>query len=852
MGKIRQVERAGEKRRTSRAGLAKETPGHPFAWSEAASLAILTLIAFAPVFRAGYVWDDVAMTKNPMVHTWEGIGKIWLHPGENLKEDHYWPITYSTFWLEDKVWGDRAPGYHAVNLLLHLANVLILWRLFGRLNVPGAWLAAAVFAVHPVHVESVTWVIERKDVLSAFFYLLTALCFLNFEERGAVKFFAGAAVCFLAAMLSKSVVVTLPIALLIILWWKRREISGRAVMLLGALALIAAIVTFSDLVYLHQRTQYNPNLAFAQKIHVVGRSTWFYFEKLLWPANLMTIYPRWNLNVSQIGFCIFAAGLLGALAVAWKFREEFGRGAIAAAAFFLLTLAPTSGLIGYGFMKHSFVADRFEYLASAGLIVLIVAIGTKLADKLLLNSKEINRIAAGAVLACLALVTFRQTILYKNNETLFSYNISKNPHAGLAYNNLGVGLADRGLLDQAAEMYEKALEFDPDNKDAANNLGVMLDKAGKNEEAKKFYASVIEKTGSPDSLSNMGSIVLDEGRIDEAIQYFQKALEMDPNALDALTGMGAAKLNQGRPEEAAVFFNRAIKFQPNAPKALAGLGSIRLQEGKIAEALDLFDRGLAADPKMQDALVGRGLALAQTGRLEEAIASYQKAIQIMPKYADAHNALAVAQQMLGKLDDSIASYRRALEARPDYVDALAGLGSSLAQKGNIEEATSVLNRAIQLNPNHADAQNTLGTVLLRQGHVPEAVEHFQRTLAEDPHHINALSNMGLVFSRQGKFVEAEEFYRRAANVPGPHVARSLANLGGVLLDEGKPAEAVKSINRALELEPNNARALNYLGVAKLKEGNRAEAAAFFKKALAAMPDYAEARTNLQKAEGTTP
>ena len=214
----------------------------------AAALVLLVAAAYAPAFLAGFVWDDRIFTESRAVRDWSGLWKIWFafSPRAIRNEGHYWPLVHTTFWIEHKLWGFAPAGYHAVNVLLHAANTVLLWRLAGRLEVPGAWAIAAVFAVHPLHVESVAWVIERKDLLSALFYLAAVSAWLRFSESGGRKHYLLALVLFVLGLLCKSIVVTLPAALLICHWWKRGRVGGADLLRLAPFFAVGIAVAAAD------------------------------------------------------------------------------------------------------------------------------------------------------------------------------------------------------------------------------------------------------------------------------------------------------------------------------------------------------------------------------------------------------------------------------------------------------------------------------------------------------------------------------------------------------------------------------------------------------------------------------
>ena len=319
----------------------------------------------------GLIWDDFIWSQSRAVLEWSGLSTIWSWPSRIEREVHYWPLTYTTFWLEHKIWGLAPAGYHVVNVLLHLLNSLLVWRLLLRLAVPGAWVAAAVFAAHPLHVESVAWIIERKDVLSGLFYLTAVLVWLRFLEQPRPWRYGLTLLLFVAGLLSKSIVVTLPAALLIVQWWKDGRIAVRDLRRVAPFFLVALLITAVDLSSIGSRHSLL-DYSLPERMLVASRALWFYAGKLAWPTDLAVIYPRWDISLGDPWAWLYLAGATALAATLWFMRHRVGRGPLAGALFFAVTLSPVLGFVNHGYMKYSFVADRFQYLAGIGVIAVLI------------------------------------------------------------------------------------------------------------------------------------------------------------------------------------------------------------------------------------------------------------------------------------------------------------------------------------------------------------------------------------------------------------------------------------------------------------------------------------------------
>ena len=407
-------------------------------------LAGLVVTVYLPALSGGFVWDDVAFSEEPVIHRWSGLWSIWLSPADVRNEGHYWPLVYTTFWLEHKLWGLAPLGYHLVNVVLHLANTVLLWRLLLALAAPGAFAVAAVFAVHPLHVESVAWIIERKDLLSALCYLGAVLAWVRFDKTRRPGPYWLALGLFTAGLLSKSIVVTLPAALLIWHWWERGRVTGRDVLRLAPFFVAGLGVTAADLAYYTSRESLALGYSMAERVLIAARALWFYAGKLVWPADLAGIYPLWEVRAGDLLGWTYVAAAAGLAGLLWLLRGRLGRGPPAGAAFFALTLSPVLGFVDYGYMQFSLVADRFQYLAGIGVIAVLVGGAARGAGRL---PGHLRPAATGAlvfVLVALGILTWRQCGIYRDESTFFSHVVAHNPEARDAHLNLGGALLDAG------------------------------------------------------------------------------------------------------------------------------------------------------------------------------------------------------------------------------------------------------------------------------------------------------------------------------------------------------------------------------------------------------------------------
>ncbi|MDE0024473.1 MAG: tetratricopeptide repeat protein [Spirochaetaceae bacterium] len=527
---------------------------------------IVLLVYLPAILSADFIWDDFVIGTD-IIRQWDGLRRIWFSPADIPAEGHYWPLTYTSFWLENKLWGGIASGYHTVNVLLHLANTLLLWHLLRRLAVPGAWMAAAVFAVHPVHVESVAWIIERKDVLSGMFYLLAAAAWVRFAEQARPRWYLSALAAYVGGLLSKSVVVTLPVALLIWHWWKRGRLTWTDLLQVAPFFVVGAAITYADLLFNRSRGVASFDYSLVERLLIASRSFWFYVGKLFWPLDLAGIYPHWEVRAADP---LAWAGLgvpVVLVAVLWLLRRRIGRGPLAGVLFFAVTLSPVLGFVDFNFMLFSFVADRYQYLASIGITTAVVAAAASGLAALRRRDPQQGR-ATGVVLVVLTLallgtLSARHASLYADGVRFFTHVVSYHPTARDAHLNLASELLSRNRFDEAIAAYRVAEEQRPHDCKPPYGAGLAL-----------YHL----------------------GRIQEAEDAYQRALDLCPAYGKALTDFAELRLFQQRYEGALRLADSAIEVQPRNASAWIHRGRALRHLGRDAQALDSIDRALAIEP----------------------------------------------------------------------------------------------------------------------------------------------------------------------------------------------------------------------------------------------------------------
>ena len=645
------------------------------------ALLAVTALAYQPAWHGGLLWDDEAHLTRSDLQDASGLRRIWF---DITATQQYYPVTNSAFWLMHQFWGGDTTGYHLVNILLHAISAGLVAVVLRRLQIPGAMLAAVIFALHPVHVESVAWMSELKNTLSGVLYLSALLAYLRFDETRRSSAYALALVIFVAALLSKSVVASLPAALLVIFWWKRGRLRLRedVVPLLPFLAigvtsglftawLEHALVGARGAVY---------ELTWIERGLLAGRALWFYAGKLLWPVGLAFNYPRWSISQSVWWQYLFPLAAIMAAAACWWIRERTPA-PLAALLFFAGTLVPALGFVNVYPFRFSYVADHFQYLASLGLIVALAALLTTVLQRRGLSTYlAAITVVVGGVLGFL---TWRQSQQYVDAETLYRATIERNPSSYLAHNHLAAILLRRSdaELDEAITHVQAAMRLSPDA-EAHNNLGWARAR---------------------------------QGRYEEAIREHREAIRLKPGLAEAHYNLGLSLAAVGRPHEAIAAYEEAARLNPTSVEARHNLANVLRAVGRYDDAIAQARLGLAIDPQSFELHHNLGDTLLRAGRPDEAVTVYRQALALKADSAEVHNNLGVALRSAGRLEDASIAFREAARLAPNAALVHTNLGDVLERLGRIDEAIAAYQRALALDPTSASAQQNLARARLKRG-----------------------------------------------------------------------------------------------------------------------------------------
>jgi len=669
-------------------------------------LVAIVWAVFGQTLRYGFVnFDDGEYVyENPDVACGlrlKGIAWAFTH----VHSFNWHPLTWISHMLDCQFYGLNPGGHHFTNVLLHTTATILLFLVLRRMT--GAlWrsaFVAAVFAIHPLHVESVAWVSERKDVLSGLFFMLTLGAYVRYVHHPwSVNRYLMVALMLALGLMSKPMLVTLPFVLVLLDYWP----LGRAATLTGhrnpipiprqiileklPLFGLAAASCLATIFAQHEAIQPFENVSLPLRAGNAPISCVAYLGQMFWPAGMAVVYPfsPGGVEVSKVILSlVLLAGISTGVFVLRRHRPYLLTGWL----WFLGMLVPVIGLLQVGWQAR---ADRYTYLPQIGLYL---ALTWAVAD--LCAGWRHRRLVLGGgsavILVALIFCARAQTSYWRNSESLWTHALACTSDNFIAHDNLGFTLFKQGRVDDAIVHYEQALQIRPGFAEAHCNLGNALLQEGRVDDAIVHYEQALQiRPGYADAHFNLGVALFRKGNVDEAITHFQKALQIKPGDTEARLALGNALLQQGRAGEAMVHFQTALQIEPDNAEAHCNLGNALLQQGRVDEAMVHFQTALQIEPDNADAHCDLGAALFRKGNVDEAITHFQKALEIKPGLAEAHINLGSAFFKKGAVDEAIAHFQKALEIKPDDLEAINDLAWLLATSPQASVRNG--NRAVEL------------------------------------------------------------------------------------------------------------------------------------------------------------
>jgi Flp pilus assembly protein TadD len=797
---------------------------HIPAWLLAALLGLATLAVYWPATRCDFInYDDPDyVTANPQVQeglNWASVKWAFCNPVAG----NWHPVTMLSHMLDCQLFGLNPWGPHLINVLLHSLNVALVFA-FLRLLAGATWrslLVAALFAVHPLHVESVAWISERKDVLSSFFGLLTLIFYVRYARkvtsdkcqvtgsrmafpasvlsrvtRRASLSYTLALFFFVLGLMSKPMLVTWPFVLLLLDYYPlgrfKRSKAWRLVrekIPFLILTVMASVVTF--VVQKHSGAMVPAeSLSFGARGANALISYCRYLGKLFWPTKLAVFYPlpdHWPVET-----VLLAGGLILGLSILfWAQRRRWPM-LLMGWLWYVGTLVPVIGLVQVG---EQAMADRYMYLPSLGLLVLIVWGGYELIKNLPQRGMLWSGFSAGAIIFCVVL-TRQQLGYWRDSIAFFQYALAVTENNPVTRNLLGAAFFNKGKMDEAIAQYQEAIRLKPSYADPYYNLGTALAKQGQTAEAIHQFQEYIQfRPNDADGHYDLATALYNEGQLNQAIRQYREAIHLKPDNADAHDNLGIALGRTGQLDEAIQQFREVIRLKPNYGRVHNDLGIALLNKGQMDEAISQFHEAIRLDPRNASAYNNLGIALDREGKIDEAIRQYQQAIRLVPGYAQAYNNLGADFAARGQFDEAIANYRQAIQIDPNRPDIYFRLGMALGQSGRIREAVAQYREALRLNPNLTLALNNLAWALatspddqLRDG--PEAVRLAERA-CELTHYGEPLfiGTLAAAYAEAGRFPEAVTMAEKAEQLATSAGLKKIAEKNRQLLElyrAGKP------------------------------------------------------------------
>jgi tetratricopeptide (TPR) repeat protein len=751
----------------------------------------LLLLAVAMVFvqtvRYGFVNLDDGEYVSENLHIFPGLsmsGIAWVFSHAHAANWH--PVTGMSHMLDCQIYGLRAGGHHLTNVLLHAATAIALFLLLRQITGsfwPAA-LVAALFAVHPLRVESVAWIAERKDVLSGLCFVLILGTYVWYV-RGPASWhrYLPLAVLFAMGLMAKPMLVTVPALLLVLDYWplgrmagsplRRREGGGprsagtaapstpvplaRLVLEKVPLLVLVGVCCGMTMWAQGKFSAFDRHVAPWWRIANALVSYVLYLIQFVYPVGLAAFYPRpqYGLPLWQVlGALVLLVSILAA-GLRWRRRCPY---LLVGWLWYLGMLVPVSGIAQVGSQR---MADRYTYLPQIGVYI---ALAWGIADICRGRPRCCRLLGIGSalVLAVLMGCAWRQTSFWRDSETLWRHALACTSENSEAENSLGADLAMRDRFDEAIAHYQTALRFRPDYMEAHANLGAALSAQGRWEEAVSHCRKAVEiKSYSAMAHNNLGAALAGQGRGDEAVRWYEKALDLDPDYLQAGVNLVSLLTAQGRLKEAAAARQKILERTPNQVEVHDSLGNALGRLGRIEEAMAEYRNALAIKPDDVEACINLGYVLTCLGRFDEAMPQYQKALEIQPETVELQNDVAMCLAGQGRFDQAVAHYRKALQIKPDYMPARSGLARTLAAQGHASDAIAEYEAALRSEPGGVEIHAELGNLLLRLGRRNEAAAHYRSVVKLSPGNPLAWNNLGVALAGGGRFDEALAAFQQA-------------------------------------------------------------------------------------------
>jgi tetratricopeptide (TPR) repeat protein len=719
-------------------------------WLPAYWLALLAV--YCPVWTGGLIWDDDGHLTAPALQSVAGLRRIWFEPGATQQ---YYPVTHTAFWLMHRAWGDATLGYHLANILLHGASAFLLLLILRRLRVPGAPLAAAIFALHPIQVESVAWMSELNNTLSGVLYFGAALAYLRFDVERRPRDYVIALGLFVLALFSKTITATLPASILVVIWWQRGRLDWRRdvrplVPGFAAAAVAGLVTVWMERTFIGARGA-EFHLSAIERVLVAGRAVWFYAATFAWPAHLAFIYPRWSIDTAAVSQVMCPVLALAATAALWWVARTRTRAPLAPWLLFCGALFPALGFVAAFPFRYSFVADHFAYLAIAPAAAAVGAILAALWSRVASTPRMAQATAAvgvAAVAATLGALTLHESRAYADADTLYRETIVRNPQCWMCHNNLGIDEQQHGDIVSAESDYRRAIALYSGAAEAHQNLAVVLQTTGRAAAAlPEAEAAVALQGWNPQARDVLATTLAANGQIDAAVAQYREAIALAPDRAESHVHLAQTLAAVGRGADADVEFKAAGSAGAETPAVHAALGDAARREGRLEDALREYRQALAANPSSPELHASVGVTLDDLGRASDAIADLRAAVRLRPGLGRLHDSLGHALAAIGQRDAATREFEAAIRLQPDDAPAHRNLGTMRMAEGRAAAAEEEFRTAVRLDPQSAESHNNLAAALTALGRRDDAIAELREALRLKPAYPLAQANLAKLLGR---------------------------------------------------------------------------------------------------------
>ena len=691
-------------------------------------LAVATLASYWQTLHADFInYDDpLYVTENKTVQSGLNAENIvWAFTSG--KANNWHPLTWLSHMLDCQLFGQSPFWHHLTSLIFHIANTLLLFFLLKRLTA-AFWqsaFVAAVFALHPLHVQSVAWVAERKDVLSTLFLLLTIFAYAGYAARGKFWRYLLTLLLFAFGLMAKPMLVTVPLLLLLLDYWPLCRFKSKTILTLVLekipFLILAAASSFVTYIVQQGAVTAFETLSLTSRIFNAFNSYVVYVIKTFVPTGLAVyyshdlIFPVWQVAVViTILLAITAAVFL--IKRPWLIVGWF---------WYIITLLPVIGIIQVGSQAR---ADRYMYIPMIGILIMIAWGLAELASKFRIHKIPLATAATACVIALFA-STFFQVGYWKDSITLFTHAVEVTTDNHIAHLNLGNALIANDRVDEAIYHYRKTIEISDRFADAYDNLGIALCSQNKFDEAIKQFEAVIDfGKANPRIHFHLAGALAKKGLTDKAIEHYLVALKTEPNNYEFNSNYALALGDKGRLDEAIARFDKALESKPDSPEILSNKGNVLMRLRKTDQAVACFKKALELRPDFVIARYNYACALKELGKFNEAVEQYNLVLKDKGSNTDVYCGLGSTYAALKQTDKSVENYRKAIQLAPRNILAHGQLALLLASIGKTDEAIKEIRTVLAYVPNDAEMRCNLGILLQQQGKTAEAINEYKRSI----------------------------------------------------------------------------------------------------------------------------